>query len=103
MSDFAGAFARGVNQLYARMGEPARYRFSDGHHIDCIVIAERDASRYGGVAEVTAQSVVISVRRSDVIARPKAGEHIQLHDGTESYVVDAVITSSELEHRFVAA
>lgn len=103
MSDFTTAMGGGLAAIYGRLGEAAVYEDEYGWCTECVVIPERDLTRYGDVAEVNAKSVIFSVRRSEISARPRRGHTITLTAAEEVYRIDNVILSDELEHRFLAA
>jgi hypothetical protein len=100
---FAAAMSRGIDRLYGRVGEPARYTRTDTSVVDCTVIPSRDLERYGVVAEVNAPVVILSVRVSELPDRPRRGEKVELTDTGIAYHVSEVITSDRFEHRFLAA
>lgn len=100
---FATAMGRGIDRLYERVGEPARYTFLDATTIDCTVMPTRDLERYGVVAEVNAPIVIMSVRVSEIPTRPRRGEKVSLADTDVEYHVSEVLTSDRFEHRFIAA
>ena len=103
MTAFSEAMGRGLLGLYRKMGEPGRHTASDGYCTDCLMIVDRDMSVYGEIAEINAQSVVISICRSELFTKPQRGELIELDNGCETFRVDRLISSDELEYRFIAA
>ncbi len=103
MSDFTAAMGGGLDAIYAVLGDSALIVNSDGYRRDCTVIVERDLSRYGDTAEMSGKTAVISVRTSEVRDRPRRGESLTLKETSETYRIDSVIASDELEHRFLAA
>lgn len=103
MSAFSRAFSRGLDRLYAKLGETATITRQDGFKLDCLVIPNRSLETYGDIGELTGDSVVFSVRRSQVEARLKRGDSVEMTDSCEAYIVDRMITSTEHEHTFIAA
>lgn len=102
MSAYAAAMSRGLAGLYRKNGEAAQYFAHDGFPTDCTVIVNRDATTLGDALEVTAQSVLISVRVSEVCERPRTRERFFLPETGEEFIVDQVAGTDELEHKVIA-
>lgn len=99
---FAAALSRTTDRVYARFGVAADYQDRDGVVTPCTVVVERDLARYGEVAQVNARTVVVGVRRTEVVGAPRSGERFTLAGG-EVLVVDSLQASDDLEHRVFAA
>lgn len=103
MSDFGVAMSGGLDAIYARLGDAAVYQDLDGWCTECTVIQSRDLDQYGGAAEVGADAVIFSVRRSEVAERPRRGAIVEMSSTEEVFRVANVVESDEFEHRFIAA
>lgn len=103
MTRFAEGMNGGLDAIYDAFGEPAFIESADGYRIDCKAIVERDISQYGDVADISAATAVLSVRKADVPEKPRRKELITLTESCESFRIDNVILSDEFEHRFLAA
>jgi len=104
MSAFSEAFSRGLDRLYSKMGEAAKITRLDCSEVDCSLLPVMSLESYGSaVAELTADSVVFSVRTSEVGDHLRRGELVELLDSSTEYVVDRMIESNEHELTFAAA
>ena len=94
--------SRATDRAYRWFGVAATYEARDGSVLPCVVLAEFDLSRYGGVAQVQAATAVLSVRCAEVPSVPRRGERFVLAGG-RVLVVESLQASDGLEHRVFAA
>lgn len=90
-----------VDVVYDTYGVSATYTNRAAATSDVVVVLDRGLNRFGAVAQVSAGSVVLSVRKSEVLLMPLRGEEFYTVD-SERYVVDSPVASNELEHRVAA-
>jgi hypothetical protein len=103
MSAFSQAFARGIDRLYSRMGDAARLTRLNESTVDCTVVTGRSLESFGtNVTDLTADSVIFSVRKTEVSEHLRRGERVELLDSGEEYVVDRMLDATEHELTFAA-
>lgn len=97
---YAADCLAGLNAIYDVAGVEAVYTDRAGTQtVVSKAVIEQDLSRFGDVAEITAQAASISVRKSELADPPRAHETYTIA-GTV-YTVRYVIAEDELEHTAV--
>ena len=92
-------FANMVNHIYGSLGRAAQYQERNvAEPINCRVIVSYDLTQWGDVVQVQNDMAMVSVRRSEIVSRPRRGDLFLLATGRE-YEVERVMVSDEYEHR----
>lgn len=100
---FQAAMSRATDRVYARAGEAATYTDRDGVHTPCVVMVERDLTRYGEAAQVNTRTAVVGVRVTEVAAAPRRSERFTLTADGTVLMVDSLQMSDGVEHKVFAA
>ena len=87
--------------LYQDFGADAEYTPRGGAAVPVRIVISRNIGQYGETANITAKTVGISVRVSQVTAAPRKGDTFVV--GGNTYTVDVLQLSDEFEHRVFAA
>lgn len=106
MSQAATALSRATNRAYALFGEAAHFSARDEAARACTVLLDHSVAQYGDTAQVTAKTVVVALRTSEVPDLPRKGDVIDITAGQfagRSLVVASVVSSDEYEHKVLAA
>ena len=103
MSKFAARMVAGLSSIYDRLGDSAVYTDETPKMTDCTVIVEHDFADYGDTPTISADTVLIRVRCSELASRPLRGGVFTMDDGGDVYTVVRVLPASdEYEHRVLA-
>lgn len=100
------AIASSVDRIYAVFGMAALFAARDDAARACTVLVDTNLSQYGDTAQVTAKTVVVALRTSEVPDLPRKGDVIDITAGQfagRSLVVASVVSSDEYEHKVFAA
>lgn len=99
------ALSLGTNTVYRTFGVPAGYLPKDakGAATPVTVLVERDLTRFGEVAKITARTAIVCVRKSELADVPRRGDTFSLSSGAETLTVDSLQASDDFEHRVFAA
>ncbi len=103
MSKFAARMVAGLSSIYDRLGDLAVYTDETPKMTDCTVIVEHNLDEYGDSPGINAATVLISVRCSELDARPLRGGVFTMDESGDTYTVVRVESSSdEYEYRVLA-
>lgn len=106
MSQAATALVRATHRAYAHFGQAALYSARGESALECTVLLDNNVAQYGDTAQVTAKTVVVALRTSEVPDLPRKGDVIDITAGQfagRSLVVASVVSSDEYEHKVLAA
>ena len=101
MSKLSQEIAGGLDEIYDAAGDTVVFTDRDGVETTVTAIMVYDLLTYGEVADITALTASISVRKSELEYAPRRGETYKL--GYKVYTVDQVITEDDLEHTALVA
>lgn len=102
MRAFNASINSGIDRIYSAAGEPATHIDRDGTTTPCTILVERNLTQYGETGQISAATVVVGVRRSELPTVPRRGDKFTLSTGA-SWTVDKLQTSDALEHKVFAA
>jgi len=92
-------FSTMVNHIFDALGRSAEYQEPDAvETTSCKVILTYDLTQWGDEIRVQNDMAMVSVRKSEIEARPRRGDFFTLATGRQ-YLVERVMTSDEYEHR----
>lgn len=106
MSRFASGFSVAVDRIFGHFGDDAIFTARDSAAVACSAAISHGVSQYGATVNVTAKTVVIALRKSEVCEAPRRGDVIEVVRGEyagRTLTVDSLIGSDEFEHRVTAA
>lgn len=101
MNNFADALQRATDRVYQSAGEAATYTDRLAASSACTVLISRNLTDYGDVAQFAANTVILSVRQSEIAQAPRRGETFTV--GATTYTVDSPQASDGVEHKVFAA
>jgi hypothetical protein len=92
----------GLSSIYDRLGDESEFVSRDGWSCDCAVIVEHELSEYGDAIQVSAGSILLRVRKSELSRRPLREEFFLMSDSGCKYVVEQTLESDDFEHKVIA-
>jgi hypothetical protein len=93
--------AGGLDDIYATAGDAVLFIARDGTQTAVTAIVIYDLAIYGEVADISAVTAAVSVRKAELALSPLRGE-IYRFNGRD-YVVDEVVAEDDLEHTATVA
>ena len=103
MSKFAARMVAGLSSIYDRLGDQATFQNRAAESTGCTIIVVQELNDYGDTPAVSAESVLIRVRCSELSARPLRDEVFTVDESGDTYtVVRTLQASDEFEHMVLA-
>jgi len=101
MSNLSDMIAGGLDDIYTTAGDAATFVDSDGVQTAVTAIVIYDLSIYGTVADISAVTAAVSVRKTELAQSPRRGEIYKI--AGRDYYVDEVVAEDDLEHTATVA
>lgn len=103
MINQASTVGRMIDRVYSAFGESATYTDRNGATAPCVVVVERDLTKYGEVAQVNVRTAVVHVRLAEVANPPRRGETFTLGQTGQVLTVESQQALDQFEHRVFVA
>lgn len=94
-------FTSMINHVFGALGRAAEYQEPDTVETTaCRVILTHDLTQWGDVIQIQNNMAILSVRKSEISARPRRGDSFTLATG-QQWLVERVMVSDDYEHRLL--